>query len=430
MFKAITSVILSIFTVLASLANGNIKVTAPADTTDFTPVIRFIVESDNHIKASGDIPCLRINKSLKLSYAIAEADKEYNSLDAVLFVGDIANNGLKSQYYGFKSTIDACVKDETQVLALLALRSHDGNTLGAETLDYFSDLTDGLGGDKHTVINGFHFITISHSENEDEKFGEYQREWLKAQLDEAVKDDPTKPIFVAHHEHILNTVFGSSDFDGWGCDYFRDILNQYPQVVHFSGHSHYPVNDPRSIWQGEFTAIGTGSMKYVELTVDDDRTIHPLGHSLEAAFWMVEVDANNRIRLRAYDLTEQQVLCEYILENPLDRSYTPEKQASRSTAPVFKNANVKVKKFFGSYKITVDCAEATDDMPIILYRAYVLNENNEVIDSAYCIPKYYSATPDKTETISLGRQTDEAAYVKIVAETAYGVQSKPIIISL
>jgi len=422
------SLFLAFLTFFASIVNTFTVVKAPEDTTEFTPVVRFTVCSDNHINTAGDTPCMRMSKMMKLSYAVADTDNEYNNLDAVMFVGDIADNGRKNQFYGMQSTLNACVKDETQVLTLLAARSHDGKGLNKSPFEFFTALT-GNDSDTHVVINGFHFILLSASENVDEHYGEYQRTWLKTQLDAAVKDDPTKPIFVAHHEHVKNTVYGSSDFEGWGNSYFRDIFNQYPHIVHFSGHSHYPINDPRSIWQGEFTAIGTGSMKYLEFTIDDDRTVHPDGNGDEAEFWIVEVDANNRIRLRGYDLIEQQVLCEYIINSPLDRSYTPEKNIANSSAPVFKNANVKVSKSFGSYKITVDRAESTDGKPVTLYRAYALDKDGNELKMEYYLPRYYSATLDDTATINLGSVPKETTAFKIVAENAYGMQSKPIIVS-
>lgn len=422
------SFFLAFLTFFASIVNTCVKVEAPEDKTDFTPVVRFIVCSDNHINYAGDDPCIRLNKMMKFSYAIAEADKKYNKLDAAMFVGDIADRGRKDQFYGFQSTLDSALKDETQVLALLAAKSHDGGTLDEGVLDFFPALT-GIENDAHVVINGFHFITISQSRIPDEGYSEYQRTWLKAQLDAAVKDDPNKPIFVAHHQHVLDTVYGGSKFDGWGNDYFRDIFNEYPQIVHFSGHSHYPVNDPRSIWQGEFTAIGTGSMKYLEFTVDNDRTVHPKDNGKEAEFWMVEADANNRIRLRAYDLMEQALLCEYILDGPLDRSYTPEKRIASASAPVFNNANVKVKHPAGSYKITVDRAESTDGMPVFLYRAYALDKDGNELSMVYYLPKYYSATLDDTATIKLGKLPEGTTHIKITAENAYGMQSEPIIIA-
>ena len=51
----------------------------------------------------------------------------------------------------------------------------------------------------------------------------------------------------------------------WGVKELTDILEKYPQVVDFAGHSHFPMNDPRSIWQGDYTALNTGTLSYYEM---------------------------------------------------------------------------------------------------------------------------------------------------------------------
>lgn len=208
---------------------------------------------------------------------------------------------------------------------------------------------------------------------------------------------------------------------------------QYPQLVHFSGHSHYPISDPRSLWQGEFTAIGTGSLYYVELTVEDVRTYHPENHKGEAQYWIVEVDANNRVRLIGIDLEEEKVLVEYILDNPANpanREYTPEKQAERSTAPVFADgAEITVKKSFGKISLTAPAAASTDGMPIFLYRVFVYDAQGNEILKDWILPDYYSATVSETNTFELGKLSKGDYTAKIIAETAYGIQSDPIEVS-
>lgn len=424
----ITAVFLAITTFLSSFFSMFIMPEAPEDTSEFTPVIRFLVASDSHVNTMGDTNCLRIEKAIKLAYEIADNDEEYNALDAALFVGDLTDEGMRTQFLGFKSALDAVIRDDTEFMAILA-KAHDGEMLGKKSLSYFSSLT-GDESDFHKVINGFHFIGLSASKTQGEHYSEYQCEWLKAELDKAVAQDPTKPVFVVHHEHVKNTVFGSSDFEGWGVDYFKDILEQYPQVVHFSGHSHYPLNDPRSLWQGKFTAVGTGSLYYVELTVDDERTVHPDGYKQESNFWIVEVDADNSIRLRGIDLMEEAILCEYILENPADssnREYTPEKRAAASKPHVFPDgAEVKMKKFFGNYTADLPAAESTDSMPVFIYRAYVYNADGEVVAESKTLADYYSATTADNIEIKLGKLPDDADVIKFVAETAYGVQSDSI----
>ncbi len=432
MIKSITSVFLAIITFLSSIFGVMTLPKAPEDTSDFTPVIRFMAASDSHVALVADRQNYRLQKAIKMSYAIAEADEEYNKLDAVMIAGDLTNDGYKSAFCQFKAATDSVLKDETKLLAVLG-RAHDARTLGTGSLDYFKDLT-GIDNDYNYVINGYHFIGLSNSKIEGEHYSEYQREWLREQLDAAVAEDPNKPIFVMHHEHVSGTVYGSSDFEGWGMDYFKDILEDYPQIVDFSGHSHYPISDPRSVWQGEFTAVGTGSLFYVELTVEDERTVHPLGYESEVQFWIVELDANNRMRLRGIDLTEEKVLCEYILENPADpanREFTPEKRAAASEAPVFaEDAEVKATKIAGKYQFKVPAAKSSDGMPIFLYRAYVYDADGNEVTSAYTLPNYYSATVKDSYTIKLDKIEKGDYTVHIVAETAYGVQSEPIILNI
>lgn len=427
MITKFTSFVVSIATAITMIFSLFIVGTAPEDKTDFTPVLRFIACSDSHISSMGDKSCSRIEKVLKIGYAIADADEEYNSLDAFLIAGDITNQGTKNAFVGFKAVTDKFVRDETKIIPILA-KSHDGNKQGKQGLKYFSELM-GCDNDISCVINGYHFIGISASKIEGDHYSEYQREWLRAELDKAKADDPLKPIFVMQHEHIQNTVYGSSDIDGWGMDYFSDILKDYPQVVDFSGHSHYPINDPRSVWQGDFTAIGTGALAYLEFTVDTTRKIHPTGYQGEAQFWMVEVDAENSIRLRGIDLEENKVLCEYILKNPSVKSefeFTPEKQAAKSTAPVFsEGASIKCTRTFSNATVKIPAAQSTDSMPIFLYRAYVYDENGNEVDMQWKLPKYYSATVEKSEKISL-KNIKKGYTVKVVAETAYGVQSEPL----
>ena len=40
----------------------------------------------------------------------------------------------------------------------------------------------------------------------------------------------------------------------------RKLLNDYPNCIALTGHSHCPLADERSIWQGEFTAVNCGHM--------------------------------------------------------------------------------------------------------------------------------------------------------------------------
>ncbi len=411
---------LSILTMYGSFVAYFVRPQAPEDTGDFTPVMRFVISSDSHITTIGDIQSTRLEKMIKLGYEIAENDEEYNGLDAVLLAGDITDQGTKIAFASVQAAVDSVIRDDTLFLATVA-ESHDCRSMNKAALNYFTQIT-GQETDFHRVINGFHFIGISASSTIGEHYSEYQKEWLKEQLDIAVADDPEKPIFVMQHEHISNTVYGSSDFEGWGMPDFADILKQYPQVVDFSGHSHYPNNDARSIWQDEFTAIGTGGLYYVELTIDEERTVHPADYRFVSTFWVVEVDANNRIRLRAVDLTAEEYLCEYILDTPFDRSYTAEQQ-NKLPAPEFKEGTTL--SMVGK-TVIFEAAEAQPGNPVFIYRAYAVDADGNRIPVGKTATNYYSYNSSDTITIKLTDLPDDDYTLEVVAENCYGKQSAPI----
>lgn len=434
MLSKLLSTALAFFTLVSNFSGlfaRTAKIEAPSD--NFIPVMRFTVASDVHIQVPGDIQCHRMAKMLRTSYAIAQADTHYNKLDGVMFAGDITDNGWRSEYLAFQSIINAGVKDETQPMVIIA-KSHDCSMYKKDALDLFESLS-GLTTDFHHVRNGFHFIGISttHDRDTDDKYTQTQLDWLDAQLAQAVADDPAKPIFVTHHEHVSNTVYGSREELGerWTAPEFYDVLAPYPQVVDFSGHSHYPLNDPRSIWQGDFTALGTGTMDYFEFTVDDVKTFHPKNNKKASQMWVVEADANNRLKLRGYDLMADAFVCEYLIEKPADKinfAYTPDQMAANSTPPVFaEGTDVKTKKLIdGSHSVDIPAARSTDGKIIFIYRVYVLDEAENPVADFWELSGYYFTPPPKTVRVKIGKLEKGSYTLKAVAENAYGMQSEPI----
>ncbi len=119
-------------------------------------------------------------------------------------------------------------------------------------------------------VNGYRFVgahwwSMKGCRGKDEEFNDGIGEWYSAHKKEF---DPSLPFFHIQHPHPLNTCYGSW---AWG----RDIglstktLSAFPNAVAFSGHSHYPLTDERSVWQGEFTSVGTASLRYVGYGYDE-----------------------------------------------------------------------------------------------------------------------------------------------------------------
>lgn len=438
MATKLISMILALFTASTNFLGLFIRVPEIETVSDdFTPVLRFTAASDVHVETYNDIRSRRMAKMLKTSYAIARADEHYKKLDGVLFAGDSADSGAGFQFMTFQSVLNANLKKGTQPMVIVA-KSHDCGTYKKDALTFYETLS-GLTTDYHYVLNGFHFIGISttHDNDTDVKYTETQLTWLDEQLAEAVADDPAKPVFVAHHEHVADTVYGSREAlgEGWGTPEFNEIFSKYPQIIDFSGHSHYPLNDPRSIWQGDFTAVGTASLNYFEFTVDDVRTVHPKNNTNAAQMWVVEADANNRVRLRGYDLISDTYICEYMIEKPSDKStftYTPEQMAASSSAPAF-NAGTTVsatKNIDCTYSVNIPAAKSTDEKIVFIYRVYVCDKDGNPINNFWALSGYYFVPAPETISVNIGKLEKGTYILKAVAENAYAMQSEPVTTTL
>ena len=427
------SFLMSLLVALSSLFSGFVATGNPkAVEDDFVPVMRFVTTSDTHVKTYGDKACIRIAKLMKSAYQIAASDKDYNKVDAFTFNGDLTDRGREAQYQAFASYTQANLKGDTKRLCVVA-RSHDSSALGpAGALEYFKSITGQAETDYHEVINGFHFIGISSSSSSEEHYTAAQVQWLDEQLAIAAQDGGAdKPIFVFQHEHVRNTVFGSSDFDGWGMTNFTAVLNKYPQAIHISGHSHYPADDPRSIWQGGFTAINDGGLAYYELTVDDERVVHPSDSRKMAQALFVEVDAENRVLVRVYDVTDECFIREYLIDNKNEpNKYSHERRASAAekNPPVFADgAEMTMKKIAGGYAFVVPQAQTAEDNEVFLYRIIVADMENNIIYQNKKLADNYRANPPETAYFTVDKPTAPGRYcAAIIAEDVWGVQSNPL----
>lgn len=329
----------------------------------FTPNLRFLVLSDIHLD---DGPCVeseRSEKAITKAYELAQKSESYKNLDALVVVGDFATSGSEIQMKKFKAILDKTINlKKTKVI--LSIASHEYHCEGGVEVatKRFKNIF-GCEPDNHVVINGYHFVSISPSSSCD--FDENKQAWMKNELASAVKNAGRKqPIFVFQHPHVTNTVYGSIY---WGDDALIPAYMNYPQIVDFSGHSHAPVNDPRSVYQNHFSCFGTGTLSYFELDeFDKDTGTKPEHDENAAQMLIVEADKNNRVRVYPYDLiTDNFFPYVWKIDVPSDPStflYT-DKRYKTDVKPYFdNNTNVKIKDISSdSCKIEFDQAKIDED---------------------------------------------------------------------
>ncbi|MBQ8764066.1 MAG: metallophosphoesterase [Clostridia bacterium] len=352
---------------------------------NFKPVLRFTVVSDIHYKDTDSVERERMKKAVETSYALSEKE-EYSKLDALYVVGDFATSGTEEQMLAFKNTLDETLKDGTKVT--LSLASHEFFAGEEIALERFKRIFS-QSPDSHEVINGYHFISVTCTNGC--HFDDAKRAWVAAELKKAAADDPVKPIFFFQHPHIMGTVYGSAN---WGEDELTDILMNYPQIIDFSGHSHAPINDPRSIHQRHFTCLGTGTLSYFELDeFDKAYGTCPPGKEKAAQMLIVEADAENRVRIYPYDLiTSNFFPFTWVIDeawNPDSYIYTDKRYKSDLTPWFDESAKAEISDVKADgFTVTFDQAKISDEY-VNDYNIYIINKDGVIVRNSTVWSEFY-----------------------------------------
>lgn len=423
--KIITLAFAGLFGVY-SIASGVREVKAEKP-EDFEPVLRFIVCSDVHlgVDENGQKNAGKFRKLLGKAYELS-AKESYKGLDAVLVAGDMTDSGKAEQYEIYRDITDECVKDGTELLTVMGNHEHieyrDTST-PEKAIEVFKEYVSDEA-DYHKVINGYHFIGVSYDASGKEQF-KTKLEWLREELDKAVADTGDKPVFVMQHPHPALTVYGSVN---WANMDIRIVLKDYPQVVDFSGHSHYAANDPRSIHQSTFTAVGcgavTGAMGNLSYISGDE-----YGDGESATFWICEVDEKGDVRLRLYDLVSDCFYegVDYFLAdagNKKRRAYTWNRMMAMDTAPTFPD-DAKITAGAGTDgAVSITFPEASGYYRAENYKI-TLSSNGETVENKVVLSDYTRAT-DFEKTVSFEALAEGQYTVKIRAFSPYAKRGETL----
>ena len=412
-FTSLLSVVFSVTGIKSGLTGTEINTPE-----EFEPVLRFVVCSDIHLNGEeNQEAAVRLRNLFADMYAYGE-NSSYKNLDAILVAGDFSGGGDEKQYQMFSKIISECMKEQTQLVCVLGnhefidYRDVDA-TVGYDV--YKKYVNENV--DTDVVINGYHFIGVSY--DDDGKSFTGKMAWLNERLAAATKEDPTKPVFVINHPHPFLTVYGSVN---WSDMALRTVLSKYPQVVDFSGHSHYAPGDPRSVWQGEFTAVGCGSLSafmgnlnYIEGDKD--------APGASGGAWLVEVDADGNVSMKLYDAANRMFFgnIDYYFTNLSDaskRTYTWNQQKSLDTAPEFPgNASVSVTKNENGEAV-ISFPEAEGYYEAENYKIKVTDSKNKKVYESTVISEYVRATDDDV-TVNLGALAAGEYKVTVKAYSPY-----------
>jgi len=439
---------------------------------DFQPLVvtvkqearlAFAVISDTHVGNDfGGQYALKVQRTLQ---NLTRKGK----LDAIAVVGDLTDHGDTDQYTKF---VEYFGNDENFINPvdnfLFMMGNHDNYNSNGQT-NYQAGLNAFNGGkgyplDQYVLIKGYPFITISvragynNDDNASNGTASYPSSvvsTLRRYLRQAASDAPGKPIFIFTHVAPRWTCYSSwGEIEGaaWAMKVLNPVLNRYPQCVVFSGHSHYPLGDPRSIHQGAnpnssrnnyYTTINTASITYSEINPGAvDAGIHPEGFKNVTEGLILTEQPNGDIEVRRYD-TYRDVEIDpehrWVLKAPFDGSQfqyadirdkddNPNNVPLRDgqPAPAFtKSAQLKLEAYPGD--VTVTFPQATDNECVFRYKVSVFKNGNEV-KSAFIFSQFYLTTdmPKELSYTFEGLDANTKYTVEVVAYDSWDNQSTPL----
>ena len=381
--------------------------------------ISFAVISDIHLKSKTTKDEKKFKKALEVINRLRP------ELDAMIIAGDITHGGKKAEYGKFKNIYNEYGNPNAEKIFVMGNHDYWNGLPIKMAKKRFEEFTGSII-HSHKIIKGFHFISVSTEGRwRDGHFTSKLLRWVKERLEIAKNDDPNKPIFFTVHQHIKNTVYGSAE---WSNKSFYNVLKDYPQVVTFTGHSHHPLNDPRSIHQRDFTSIGTASVSYIEMEKGKvNGSVPPRADEFSQGL-LVNVSEDNKVIIEAVDFVNEKIInTPWMLENIGDKSkfkYTDDRY-KLGIKPYFKGKMVKLKDVT-SDSVTIIFNQGKHKDFIHSYKIEVVNKITGKIHKEFLAFSDFYLNKSKTKlSVKLTGLMKNTKYnLKIKALESFGHESE------
>jgi predicted MPP superfamily phosphohydrolase len=389
---------------------------------------RFIVISDTHFgNTSGRGPMEKVPQALK--HLTGKTPKA----DAVFVVGDITNNGNPEQYDQLLSVFNDRSNVPEDMPVYFMMGNHDNYSGANAAVTYMSKTGQPL--HQYVTIKGYPFIAVSETGSDQNDFNASALKFLSDNLAKAAADYPGKPVFVFIHVPTINTTYGSwvsgalAD-GGWCTDVFKSTLDRYPQAVVFSGHTHYPLGDPRSIHQDRFTAVNTASTTYseVESSIGLNIGTLPAGHETVTEGLIVTVKENGDVELERWDTyRNEEIAPRWLLRAPHDGTNFQYKNRTGGSAPAFGDGDKPVVGNITANACEVSFPQASDDEAVHNYRIEIL-DGNQVVSKHVVFSGFYlnSKMPDSLTVKLDGLPANTSCTARVTAYDSYRQASTPV----
>jgi Icc-related predicted phosphoesterase len=386
--------------------------------------------SDSHINLSKKKEKNYSNNLLKAFKTLKE-----NNINVIIFAGDITENGKKEEYKEFKKIYNSIYsseenKKEKPILNLI-MGNHEYYSFPYIPSLLQKRFTDILKEKpfSHKIINGYHFINWSSMDGTRVTCN-INIKWLKNQIEIALKDDSSKPIFITTHLNPKGTIYGSEKY---GNSIIYQLLKSYPNIISISGNSHYSIIDERNIWQGDFTAIATQSISYIRI---NDHLKNNNYNELKYFFgnymgYICDVN-NNIVKFKRINLEKNLFYGEnWFIEVPIKKEFFKYKIYERilsSIAPVFReNSKIEIFKNNSNDFYYIKFNQALHKNFVHSYRIVLKKGNIKKYEFIFFSDFYLMPDERKSEIIFKLPKIRKGNYnIFIFARESFGKESFPL----
>lgn len=383
--------------------------------------VRFAVMSDVHFGVSTAIS--------KVSKSLQTICQQTPKVDAIFVVGDVTNYGNEGQYNDLMSTYRTNVPSDIPVYFMMGNHDRYNDASG----DLYKRIVN-QPFNQYVEIKDFPFITLSVNSTSNSGPSCYSsdtKDFLASKMVAANAKFPGKPIFVFYHVPVDGTVWGSYSPDKWSSETLQSTMRTYKQAIGFSGHTHFPIRDERSIHQEYFTSINDGGNDYGELIVGMSDGIHPNGSDKVTEVLIVDVNTNLDVTVKKIDTYRgEEIKTPWVIEAPHDGSrflYTSSRNGV--TAPVFASGAKPSVDNVDAGGGDVTFPQATDNDLVYSYKVEILNDGGAIEQTYKIFSQFWlgSLTPSTLKWSISGLMPGETYSVRVKGEDSYGMLSDAII---